>query len=123
MKDLRKILLVDDESDFLSVSTSFLRKSGFDVHSCTDGREVFPAVKNYNPDLIILDVKLNDQDGRTICRQLKNDLLTKGIKIILQSAFPDVGREYHIYGAEEFILKPYTIDHLLSRIKYHLKII
>jgi len=121
MQYLRRILLVDDESDFLAVGTSFLKQSGFDVYSSTDGNQVLPIAKSYKPDLLVLDVKLNDYDGRVICRQLKDDSETKSIKIILHSAFPDVGLEYRTYGADEFILKPYTIDLLLSRINYHLK--
>jgi DNA-binding response OmpR family regulator len=120
MTYLPRILLVDDEMDFLLLSCSFLKKNGFDVLSLSDGFEVVSTAKAYNPHIIVLDVRLGKHDGMAICRQLKDDLDTKSIRVILHSAFSDVQKEYHKCGADEFILKPYTFDHLISRLNYHL---
>lgn len=121
MKYPAKILIVDDETDFLSVSASILRDKGFEVYALSGGEELLHAVRSFKPHLILLDVKLGNLDGRLLCRQLKEDPETSSIRVILQSAFTEVGKEYNLFGAEEFMLKPYTIDHLISRIIYRLK--
>ena len=82
--------------------------------------EVFEIVKSFNPHLILLDVKLGDQDGRNICLKLKREPETNLIKIILYSAFPETSVEYSKYGADEFIVKPYEFNHLVERIRHHL---
>ena len=63
---------------------------------------------------------MGDEDGRNICRQLKEIPGTNSIKIILYSAFPETSVEYAKYGADDFIVKPYELDHLVTRINHHL---
>ena len=60
-------------------------------------------------------------DGKEICKQLKSAEHSKGIKVILHSAYPEIKNEYKLCGADEFILKPVAIDHLVSRLNYNLK--
>jgi DNA-binding response OmpR family regulator len=72
--------------------------------------------------LILLDIKLGEYDGRNICLQLKNNPETKLIKVVLYSAFPETSVDVSKYGADDFVLKPYEMDHLITRIHHHLKI-
>jgi len=121
MKYLPKILIVDDESDYLSLSAAFLRKTGFDVYSLIDADEVFDIIQSYKPDIVVIDIRLGTHDGRTICRQIKNGNGLKSPKIILQSFSPEFGSEYRDHGADDFLLKPFTLDQLIERINYHLQ--
>jgi DNA-binding response OmpR family regulator len=82
--------------------------------------ETLETVKSFRPDLILLDVKLGNLDGRDICLRLKSNPDTSFIKIILYSAFPETSVEYPKYGADDFIVKPYEFNHLVERIRYHL---
>ncbi len=116
-----KILVIDDDADLLFLGSSMLRQKGFDVFSLARAENVFPVVKSFRPDLILLDIKLGDQDGRTICYQLKNNPDTKPIKVILYSAFPETSVDISKYGADDFVLKPYDFNHLVTRIGHHLK--
>ena len=122
MTYLPRILLIDDEKDFLYLSTTLLRRQGFDVYSMSNVDEVLSTVKSFSPKIIILDVRLAKYDGRVLCRQLKTQTDTNGVKVLLHSALAELGKEYAQYGAVEFMLKPYSIEFLISRISYHLQI-
>jgi len=115
-----RILIIDDDVDLLFLGSSLLKQRGFEVFSLSSADEVFEIVKSFSPHLILLDVKLGDQDGRNICLKLKRDPETNFIKIILYSAFPETSVEYSKYGADEFIVKPYEFNHLVERIRHHL---
>jgi CheY-like chemotaxis protein len=115
-----RILVVDDEHDFLSLSKSMLKKQGFEVYTTAGAENLSLIIETFDPKLIILDIKLDIHDGREICRQLKNQPGTKDIKIILHSAHVDCAKDYHLYGAEDFISKPYLMNHLVKKIQIHL---
>jgi len=116
-----KILVIDDDIDLLFLGSSLLRQKGFDVHSLARPENVIHVVRSFQPDLILLDIKLGDYDGGNICLQLKNHPETKQVKIILYSAFPETSVDVSKYGADDFVLKPYEMDHLVTRINHHLK--
>lgn len=117
-----KILVIDDDVDLLFLGSSLLRQRGFEVFSLARPENVFHVVKSFQPDLILLDIKLGDYDGRNICLQLKSNAPTKHVKIILYSAFPETSVDVSKYGADDFVLKPYEMDHMVTRINHHLKI-
>jgi DNA-binding response OmpR family regulator len=116
-----KILVIDDDVDLLFLGSSMLRQKGFEVHSLARPENVLHVVKSFRPDLILLDIKLGDYDGRDLCLQLKNNPETKDIKIILYSAFPETSVDVMKYGADDFIMKPYEMDYLIGRIRHLLK--
>jgi len=117
MKYLPKILLVDDEGDFLRVITIMLRQMDFDVYSISDCTEIYTIVKSFKPDLIILDIRLGKHDGREICRELKKNAETRAIKILLHSAFSEIKEDYKTCGADDYILKPYSMPELVEKIQ------
>ena len=117
-----KILVIDDDVDLLFLGSSLLRQKGFDVFSLAKTDNLFYSIEFFKPDLILLDVKLGDEDGRNICRQLKENPGTNSIKVILYSAFPETSIEYAKYGADDFIVKPYELDHLVTRINHQVDV-
>jgi len=120
MKHLPKVLLIDDEVDYLNLLTPILRRRGFDVYSLSNGEDVLTVTRKFMPDIILLDVRLGRFDGRLLCWQIKTDKGIRGAKIILHSAFPDVESSYKTYCADEFILKPTEADYIIARFKFHL---
>src|SRR5258708_7297772 len=112
MRYLPKVLLIDDEVDYLHLLTALLRKRGFDVYSLSSGEDALTITRNFKPDVIVLDVRLGNEDGRKICWEIKTEWDIKGVPIILHSAFADVEKEYKTYYADEFILKPTDINYL-----------
>ena len=112
-----RILMIDDDVDFLKVSKSLLYTKGFDVMSTTNCDEVESIVNEYRPQIILLDVFLAGIDGLEICKKLKSSPLTSEIPIIIISGYPKSGeRAVYEFGADAFICKPFEITELVNHI-------
>ena len=117
---MSRILIIDDEEDVLVPLSTLLQKKGYQVATISRGSIAFKTVDVFKPDIILLDVKLHDFDGRDICWQLKENNKTKHIKILLCSAYVTKKEEYKEYGADDFISKPFVFKDLLKKINMHL---
>ncbi len=117
---MARILIIDDEEDVLVPLAALLQKKGYQVATISRGSIAFKTVDVFKPDIILLDIKLHDFDGRDICWQLKEGKKTKHIKILLCSAHISKNDEYKEYGADDFIGKPFGFKDLLKKINLHL---
>ncbi|UGV41235.1 DUF835 domain-containing protein [Methanococcoides orientis] len=121
--DLPKILVVDDESTNLEVMEAYL-SSDYEIAMATSGKEALEQVKQFQPDIILLDILMPIMDGFQTCKLLKTDEETKFIPIILVTALSE--KEDRIKGieagADEFLTKPINILELKSRIRSLLKL-
>ena len=115
-----KILVVDDDSDILSVMETLLTMKGFEFEGIANGAHIFPAIETFNPDIILLDVLISGQDGRTICKKLKSNNETRVIPVIMFSAHPGAAAAIAEYGADDFIAKPFDVANLLQKVNYQL---
>ena len=118
-----KILIVDDEDDILSILRYNLEKSGLVVLSASDGPEAIEAAGRELPDLVVLDIMLPNMDGTEVLKALKRDPLTCNIPVIMLTAKGDeidrvIGLEL---GADDYVLKPFSIKELLLRINVLLR--
>ena len=118
---MTKILLVDDDTELLFALSRLLKKSNYDVRSLSQAEDIHHTIESFRPSLIILDILLDNHDGRDICMQLKQNAKLSDVKIILYSAFQDMEDEYKAYGADDFIAKPFHGKDLLDRIQSHLQ--
>jgi DNA-binding response OmpR family regulator len=119
---MSRILVVDDDTDILSVMEILLTMKGFEVEVTTKGENTFPKIASFKPDLILLDVLISGHDGRTICRKLKADNDTMHIPVIMFSAHPGAAATIAEYGADDFISKPFDVANLLQKVRYQLGI-
>lgn len=119
---MSKILVVDDDTDILSVMEILLTMKGFEVEVTTKGENTFPKIASFKPDLILLDVLISGYDGRTICRELKASQETSHIPVIMFSAHPGAAASIADYGADDFIAKPFDVTNLLQKVRYQLGI-
>jgi CheY-like chemotaxis protein len=118
-----KILVADDEEDFLKAISIRLRNAGYNDMLVRDGRELIDKVSSEKPDLIILDVMMPNMDGFEATKILKSNSDTKNIPIIfltagafdLSEALDDLA-----YG-QDFLLKTVDSDKIIDRIKMILK--
>ncbi|PWK79771.1 two-component system alkaline phosphatase synthesis response regulator PhoP/putative two-component system response regulator [Mucilaginibacter oryzae] len=117
---MRRILAVDDDRDILEIIHYILEESGYEVNLLADGKEFFDRVKNFMPDLILLDIMLGSVDGRELCRKLKEDAETRSIPVILVSASHNPGKLNQAGAPDDFIAKPFDIDDLLGSIRRQL---
>jgi len=115
-----KVLVVDDSPDILLLSTSILRRAGYDVLEASTGKECFDAVQTNHPDLVVLDVMLPDMTGMDVCRQMKNDKRSEDIFVILASGI-QISSERQAegldIGADGYIVRPISNREFLARVQ------
>ncbi len=115
----KKILLVDDEPDIISMLKLRLEASGYDVITAADGNIAYDKAKSELPDLVILDLMLPGMDGYQVCRLLKFNEKYRHIPIIMLTAKSqkddkDWGQKV---GADFYLTKPFDAAELLNKIK------
>lgn len=117
---MAKILLVDDEQNFLLALSYNLKKEGFDVVTAQDGPAALAVARAECPDVIVLDVMLPGLSGMEVCRTLRDETIAPILMLTARSdAFDRVlGLEL---GADEYIVKPVGVRELLARIKAMLR--
>lgn len=114
-----KILLVDDEPDILEFISYNLTKEGFDVYTCSNGKEAIKLAKQERPQLIILDVMMPDLDGIETCRVIRETPELKGIIVAFLTARNEDYSQIAGFdaGADDYINKPIKPRVLVSRVK------
>jgi formate hydrogenlyase transcriptional activator len=118
-KPLARILCVDDGPLNLSLLEAMLVPRGYLVLTAATGKEALEKIKTENIDICLLDVSMPVMDGFEICRRIKTDVVSRGIPVVLITAYSD--QENRIRGieagAEDFISKPFDCAEVLARIK------
>ena len=113
------ILIVDDEEDILMLVSYNLIKEGFNVKAASSGEEALEITRQITPDLIVLDLMLPNINGLEVCKQLKNDPITRGIPIMMltaKSEESDVIKGFEI-GADDYLTKPFSPKVFCARVK------
>lgn len=119
---MSKILIIDDDLDMLIGLLLLFKKNGYEVETTTNGKEVWPKLNSFKPDLILLDIHLSGGlDGREICKQLKNDEKFSHIPVIFISADVLAESSFIDYGAQGFFPKGGDIKDLINSVKLKLK--
>jgi excisionase family DNA binding protein len=115
----RKVLVVDDDRDLVELLVDVLERDGrFETRAVNNGFEAGMMVKEYRPDLIILDVMLPDINGKDVCLRVRNDKSLEAVKIICVSGMVEEDKieELRRAGANEFLAKPFETERLIERI-------
>ncbi len=113
-----RLLIIEDEEDILALVHYNLVKAGYQVECTTSGEEGFRIAREFNPDLLLLDLMLPGIDGLEVCRRFKADDRTEALPIIMLTA---KGEESDIVaglemGADDYVTKPFSPQVLLARI-------
>ena len=112
-----RILIVDDEGDFIELVKFRLANLHCEILVANDGVHALSQARQFKPDLILLDILLPDLDGLSVCEILKRQPLTKKIPIIFMSALSgDVTKRTASIHAEDFFTKPLDLNRLEKRI-------
>ena len=114
---MKKVLVLDDNSEILLVVQVLLGRYGYLVEAVTHASQLEKKIIQFDPGLLIIDVKLEDGDGREICRNLKSNPLTRHIPIILFSGDSAVINDYHECNADDFISKPFDNKKFVANVK------
>jgi CheY-like chemotaxis protein len=128
MTDKAKILIVDDDIDFVESTKTILESKPYEVIVAHEGEEGLKKAREENPDLILLDVIMPVKDGFTAAEQLRKDPELSKIPVIMLTAFSSKRQESSIpvsrgfaLEAEEYLEKPVTPDVLLATVEKCLK--
>ena len=128
MEKRAKILLVDDDVDFVESTKTVLESKPYEVIVAYEGEEGLQKAREENPDLILLDIIMPVKDGFTAAEQLKNDPELSKIPVLMLTSFSSRGAGTGIprsrgftLDAEDYIEKPVTPEQLLSKVKLYLK--
>ncbi|MEG5102405.1 MULTISPECIES: EAL domain-containing protein [unclassified Microcoleus] len=118
------ILIVDDLPDNLRLLRDTLSAQGYKVRSATTGAMALRAAQLPSTELILLDIKLPDQDGYEVCLKLKSDERTADIPIIFLSALNETFNKVQglAAGGVDYIAKPFQVEEVLARVETHLTI-
>jgi DNA-binding response OmpR family regulator len=111
-----KILIVDDSPDLLNVLSWILEKNGFSCVTTYYRQGLFSQLARFIPSMIFLDVNLSDDDGRNICRKIKENPETKDIPVIMCSGDHSLLENFESYQADACLKKPFDTETILKTI-------
>ena len=114
----KKVLVADDDPSILHSIKMLLEDEGYTVET-TGGDKTAQEVKDFMPDVILLDIWMSGMDGRDICKHLKTQSETKHIPIIMISAHQDVEKIAKEAGADDFVSKPFDIYQMLDKVEHY----
>ncbi|HVV54204.1 MAG TPA: response regulator [Mucilaginibacter sp.] len=113
---LKRILVLDDNEDILSMVHEALSYEQFEVKSLSGSEMIEEVLKEFNPDLVILDYRLSGENGGQICHYIKTHPAFNNIPVIIFSAYIRNYDEILAYGCDAVIGKPFDLIDLISKI-------
>lgn len=114
-----KIMLAEDDHTMVTLLTTLLGMEGYQVVALSVNEDIFEAVREGCPDVLLMDVHLPHTNGLDVLDQLRGNDETEDLKVVMSSGL-DLGLECKNHGADDFLLKPYMPDDLLNILKRHL---
>ncbi len=116
----KRILIVEDDVDILRLLRRELEDAGFDVLTYETGMRGLSAVRETEPDLVILDLGLPDLSGQEIARRVRR---TGDTPILILTAADEVGTKVEMLnaGADDYLAKPFHVEELLARVNVQLR--
>ena len=115
----KKILYIEDEADQIAMVKTRLETNGYEFISALDGESGLDKVQKEKPDLVLLDILLPKMQGDQVCSKIREDPKTRDTPILIITAIGMDGlkEKCMVFGADNWIAKPYDSADLLKRIK------
>jgi CheY-like chemotaxis protein len=114
-----RIMLAEDDMTMVTLLKTLLGMEGYQVVALSIDDDVFEAVRNDQPDVLLLDVHLPQANGLDVLDQLRENDETRGLKVVMTSGL-NLELECKHHGANDFLLKPYMPDDLLKILERNL---
>ena len=112
----KRILILDDNRDILDVVTAALSYERYDVFDIWLGSQLFNSLRDFKPDLVLLDHRLSDANGGDLCRQLKAMPQYAHIPVIIFSAYINPGEALPA-NCDGYLYKPFDLDQLFAVVR------
>ena len=113
---LKRVLVLDDNQDILDVVHETLSYEKFEVKSTAESDKVMALVKEFVPDLILLDYRVAGTNGGEVCQQIKSHPEFNDIPVIIFSAYINHHDEILAYGCDAVINKPFDLTELINKV-------
>ncbi len=116
---MKKILIVDDSPTIVEITKAMLREEGFEIDTASDGKEALEKVKQFKPDLMLLDIMMPDMDGYSVVKALRRDAAAGSpdyTKVIVVTSKDKMREMFELEGVEGYIVKPFFRTELMDRI-------
>ena len=117
---MAKIMVAEDDQTMVTLLTTLLKMDGFDVIALDADEDVPTAVERDHPDLLLLDVHLSNQNGLEILDKLHRTKKGDGMHVVMISGL-NVREECLRHGANDFLLKPFMPDDLITVLRKNIK--
>ncbi|HEY0039958.1 MAG TPA: response regulator [Flavisolibacter sp.] len=114
---VKRILLVDDDIDLLMLLERKLQKSGYIIESAASMPEAEYVLSLFKPNIVILDINVAGDDGRQLCWKIKNTGDNRSAKVILMSGYNYPINRQLLFGADDYVAKPFQSEYLLNKIE------
>ena len=115
-----RILVVDDEPQIRRILRTTLTGSGYEVDDARSGEEALEKVRDFRPDLVLLDINMPGMGGLAACRELRADTIMGIIMLTVRNSEEDKVKALDA-GADDFVTKPFSTPELLARIRAALR--
>ncbi|MBI5200047.1 MAG: response regulator transcription factor [Elusimicrobia bacterium] len=113
-------MIIEDDPTMRHLLSKKLPSEGFEVHLAANGTTGLKACRDQKPDIVLMDVNLPDHNGIELCKTLKADPALRHIPVLIftgESSGVDKKIEGLDAGADDYILKPFSPNELLARLK------
>jgi DNA-binding response OmpR family regulator len=121
---MKKILIIEDEKILAEMYKERFEKEGFEVFLATTSKKGLKLAREKNPDLILLDILLPDEDGISFLKELRKDPSVSEILVVALSNYddPKAKKDAFNLGAKEYLIKTdYTPKQVVERVKKYLE--
>ena len=112
---MKKVLVIEDEKNLLDLYKLELEEEGYKVAVAESGKEALEISEQFQPDLVILDIKLGEEEGLRVLSDLKNQKSER--PVILNSAYTHYKHDFSSWVADDYVLKSGDITELRSKIR------
>lgn len=113
----KRILIVDDEPEFVSMVKMRLENADYRVITAADGKEGLEKARSEKPDLILLDILMPHKDGYVFVKEAKQDEKLKDVPVIILTAKPAMQDKFKMENVSDYIMKPFEAQDLLKSIE------
>ncbi len=110
----KKVLILDDDHDTLVALKDSLTLAGFYVMDLHHSDNLPKLIEAFKPDILLLDYILFGENGGDICANIKEDIKTKNLPVVLMSGYPRLSETMGNYGCNAMIAKPFDLKDLIS---------
>ncbi len=116
---IHKVLVVDDSPTDLKNIKNIVAEAGYTVLTAVNGQEAIDKAKTEKPDLIFMDIVMDNIDGYGACRTLANDNMTKNIPIVFTTSKKQKADRLwaQMQGGKAYITKPFSADEIIDQLK------